>query len=144
MIHPGGRTVSRHCQKMEEWVVPQWLGWSSHSLAYEFTQLAKTSHTALQKLATKHFMATAPAFCYGPNPAECASLWIWTNPPLTYRCVANWIFAMRHQSLSFIRSWSESSRFLDGLKSWERGAGGREEKAVGKIWIPFITSLKIC
>ena len=42
-------------------------------------------------------MATALALCNGPNPAECASLWIWTNPPLTYHCVSNWIFAMRHQ-----------------------------------------------
>ena len=35
----------RNCQKTEELVVPQLLEWSSHSLAYEVTQLAKTSHT---------------------------------------------------------------------------------------------------
>ena len=33
-------------QKREEWVVPQWLGRSSRSLAYEFTPLAKPSQAA--------------------------------------------------------------------------------------------------
>ena len=36
---------SRHYQNTKEWVVPQLLKWSSHSLAYEFTQLTKTNHT---------------------------------------------------------------------------------------------------
>ena len=33
-------------KEMEEWVIPQWLGLSSHSLAYEFTPLAKPSQAA--------------------------------------------------------------------------------------------------
>ena len=37
----GARTVPRHCQKTEEWVVPQFLEWSSYLLACEITQLAK-------------------------------------------------------------------------------------------------------
>ena len=52
-------------------------------------------------------MATALALFNGPHPVECAFLWIWTNLPLSYCCVSNWIFAMRHQSMSFIRSWSQ-------------------------------------
>ena len=35
----------RNCQKTEELVVPQLLEWSSHSLAYEITELGKTNHT---------------------------------------------------------------------------------------------------
>ena len=38
-------TVPKHCQKTKEWVVPQLLEWSSHSLAYEITQPIKTNHT---------------------------------------------------------------------------------------------------
>ena len=110
----GDRRVPSHYQKTEEWVVSQWLGWSSHSLAYEFTQLTKTSHTILH----------GTLLCDGPYPVECASLWIWTNPPLTYHCVSYQIFAMRHESLSFIRSWSQAPWVLAGLKSWERGAEG--------------------
>jgi len=41
----GSRTVPRYCQVTEEWVVPQLLGWTFYSLAYEITQLAKTNHT---------------------------------------------------------------------------------------------------
>ena len=53
-------------------------------------------------------------------------------------------FSMRHQSLSFIRSWSQSSWVLPRLKSRERGAEGREEKAVGKnmSWNPLHNLLK--
>ena len=39
------RTGPSHCQKTEEWMVPWLLEWSSHSLANEITQLAKTNHT---------------------------------------------------------------------------------------------------
>ena len=35
-----------------EWVVPQWLGWFSHSLAYDFTKLEKTSHTTFHGHST--------------------------------------------------------------------------------------------
>ena len=37
----GAMKVPKHYQKTMEWVVPQLLEWSSHSLAYEFTQLTK-------------------------------------------------------------------------------------------------------
>ena len=40
----GARTVPNYCQKTQEWVVPQWLEWPSHSLAYEVTELGKTNH----------------------------------------------------------------------------------------------------
>ena len=117
----GGRTVPSHCQKTDEWVVPRWLGWPSHSLACEITQLKKTSHTT--------FHGPCTLLCDGPHPVECASLWIPTNTPLTYLCVSNWIFAVRHQSLSFIRSWSQASWVLARLKSWERGAEGHGGKS---------------
>ena len=108
--HPrGARTVPSHCQKTEEWVVPQLLGWSFHLLAYEFTQLTKPNHTK--------FHGGCTLLCDGPHPVGCASLWILTNPPLTYRCVSHWISAMRHQSLSFIRSWSQAPWVLARLKS---------------------------
>ena len=50
------------------------------------------------------------------------------------------------KSLRFIMSWNEALWVSAGLKSWERGAKGREEKAVGKKYqgIPFITCQKIC
>ena len=48
-------------KKMGEWVVPQWVGWSSHSLAYEFTLLAKPSQAAF----------------HDQYPVECSTyLWI--------------------------------------------------------------------
>ena len=57
---PGGTmTVSRHYQKTKESVVPQLLEWSSHSLAYEITQLIK-------KPTTPHSMATTLTLCDGP------------------------------------------------------------------------------
>ena len=135
----GGRTVPSHCQKTDEWVVPRWLGWPSHSLACEITQLKKTSHTT--------FHGPCTLLCDGPHPVECASLWIPTNTPLTYLCVSNWIFAVRHQSLSFIRSWSHRHHGF-----WPGSSPGRGElkdmggKAVWKMCrgLPFTTCQKIC
>ena len=118
------RTVVRHRQKTEEYVVPQWLGWSSHSLAYEFTQLLKTSH------ATFHGHSTCSL--WWPTPCGVCSSLNPNNPPLTYHCVSHWIFAMRHQSLNAIRSWSQAPWVLAGLKSQEREAEGQEEKTVIK------------
>ena len=40
-IPRGARIVPRRYQKTEEWAVPQLLEWSSHSLAYGFTQFRK-------------------------------------------------------------------------------------------------------
>ena len=44
--------VPSHCQKTKEQVVPQLLEWSSHSLAYKITQLAKTNHTTFHGCST--------------------------------------------------------------------------------------------
>ena len=100
------------------------LEWSSYSLAYEIIQLTKTNHT------TSHGHCTL--LCDNPDPVECASFWIRTNTLFTYCCVSNWIFAMRYQSLSFTRSWSQAPWVLAGLKSQEREAEGQEEKTVVK------------
>ena len=43
----------------------------------------------LKKLARLNSMVKALALCNGPHPAECVSLWILTNPPLTYRYVSH-------------------------------------------------------
>ena len=96
-----------------------------------------------QNLATTHSMAETFALCNSSHPTESPhpSLWILTNPPLKCHCVSHWIFAMRHQSLSFIKSWNQATWVLAGLKSNARGAEGWEGKAVGKTCqgIPFIT-----
>ena len=132
MTPRSGRTTPRHCQKMEEWMVPQCLGWSSHSLTYEFTPKAKPSHTA--------FHVETFALCNSPHPAECVSLWILTNP-ISYLSLCI--------SLNFCNETSEpelhyvlkpgTMGFGRGLKSWER-AEGWEGKAVGKTCreIPFM------
>ena len=101
---------------------------------------------SLQILARLNSTVEALAVCNGPHSLECASLWILTNPPLTYCCVSHWIFTMRHQSLIFIRSWSQASWVLARFKSQERGAEEQEEKAVEKTCqgIPFIACQKIC
>ena len=87
------RTVPRHCRKRGEWVVPQLLGWSFHSLAYEITQLLKTSHTT--------FHGPCTLLYDGPHPVHCASLWIWTNSPLIYYCLSLNFFAMRNEKPEF-------------------------------------------
>ena len=79
----GARTVPRHCQKTE-WVVLQLLEWSSHSLAYDITQAAKTNHTTSRGHHTHSL--------WWPTLLECAPLWIWTHLPPTYCWVSHWIF----------------------------------------------------
>ena len=106
---------------MEEWVVPQWF--DDPPTHYYVNSLS------LQNLARPHFMAKTLTLCNGPHPAECASLRILTNPPLTYCCVSNWIFAMRHQSLSFIMSWSRASCMSFG---WAQVPGERSWRTGGK------------
>ena len=73
-------TVPRHCQKTNEWMIPQLLEWSSHALAYEISQLTKTNHTT--------FHGHPYTFCDGTYSVDCASLWIRKNPPLIYCCVS--------------------------------------------------------
>ena len=124
-------TALRHYQKTEEWVIPQWLGWSSHSFANELTLLSKPSQATF----------------LGLYPVECGiSLWILTSLPLTYCFVSHWIFAMRHQSLSFIKSWSQASWVLVGLKPWERELKDRRKKQWKKTYqgIPFTACGKVC
>ena len=68
-----------------------------------------TNHTTFHSHCT--------LLCDGSHPVEYASPWIQTKPPLTYCSVSHRNFAMRHQSLSFIRSWSQALWVLAGLKS---------------------------
>ena len=56
------RIVPRHYQKTKEWMVPQSLEWSFHSLAYGITQFKKINHTTFYGLSDD------------PHPVECASL----------------------------------------------------------------------
>ena len=80
--------VPSHCQKTKEQVVPQLLEWSSHSLAYEITQLTKTNHT------TFHGLCTHPL--WWPKLLKCASFFTQTNlNPLNYCCVSHWIFCKK-------------------------------------------------
>ena len=86
--------------------------------------------SSLQKLTTT-FHGHCTLLSDGPHPVECASLWIRTNPPLTYHCVSHWIFAMRHQGLSFIKSWPGIMGFgwaqVPRERSWRTGG-----KSTGK------------
>ena len=98
--------VPRHCQKTKEWVVPRLLDRSPHPLAYEITQLRETPH----------FMAAGYNLCAGIYSVDCVSLWIQTNPLLTYCCVSQWIFLQWDiLNLSFIRPWNQAPWVLAGL-----------------------------
>ena len=92
-------------KEMEEWVVHQWLGWSSHSLAYEFTPLAKPSQAAFED----------------QYPVECSPFfWILTSLPLIYHFDCQWIFVMWPQSLNFIsfrQAWVPGESWRTGGKS---------------------------
>ena len=50
MTHPNVAGQLQGNVKRREPMVPQWLGWSSQSLAYEFTQLEKTNQTTFRGL----------------------------------------------------------------------------------------------
>ena len=104
---------------------------------------SKTMAPALA-LGMAHTLSMAPALALGngPHPEECASFWILTNPLLTYCFVYHWIFAMRHQNLSFIRSWSQVSWVLARLESQER-AEGQLYYALGDNIIPILLIRKL-
>ena len=85
------------------------------------THLQKTSHTTFHRLS----MMDHTVWCVLLSISEQIHL-------LSITVSLTEFFSMRHQSLSFIRSWSQSSCILPRLTSQERGAEGREEKAVGK------------
>ena len=104
-------------------MVPQFLEWSPHSLAYEITQLAKTN--------PPHSMATAFPFVMAHilwSMLLSESAQIHLLPMLSLTEFLQWDI----KSLSFIRSWSQTLWVLARLKSQEREAEGQEEKAVGK------------
>ena len=93
----GARTVPRHCQKTEEWVFPQLLGWSPHSLAYEITQLEKTNHTTFHGLCTCTLQwATPCGVCFSLNPHKSTSY--------LSLCLSLNFLQWDIKSLSFIRS----------------------------------------
>ena len=72
-IPRGTRTVPRHYQKTKDWVVPQLLEWSSHSLAYEITQLTKTNHTFLGCHTHPLWWHTVCGLCFSLNPNKSTS-----------------------------------------------------------------------
>ena len=116
----GGRTIPWHCQK-KECVVPQWLG-------VILPLISIWIH-----LAAKKFYSQSTYPLWWPTPCGvCFSL----NPNkfiiLTYRCVSHWIFARRHQSLSFIRSWSQASSVLAGLNPGREELKDERKKQWGK------------
>ena len=63
----------RHCQK--EWVAPQWLGWSSLSLTYEFTRKTYPDHIPWPEplpSAVAHTLKHG----FSLNPNKCASYFL--------------------------------------------------------------------
>ena len=91
--------------------------------------------TRSQKLTTPHAMA-ALTLCDGPHPVECSSLWILTNPPLTYHCIPHWIFLQWDiKSLSFIRSWSQAPWVLARLKSQSDTTEWHAWHRVPAMWV---------
>ena len=101
-------TVLRHYQKTKERVVPQLLEWSSHSLAYEVTQLIQNQpHHIPWPLHSPSVMAHTLGVCFP------------LNLPFTYCCVSQWIFffAVRHQELELHWSWNQATWVLTRLKS---------------------------
>ena len=81
MTHP---EVSGQFQNTKEWVVPQLLGWSSHSVAYEVTQLTKTNHITFHGHWTHPLQWPTPCgMCFSLN----------LNKSTSYLCyVSHWIF----------------------------------------------------
>ena len=76
---------------------------------------------------------------------ECASLWIWINPFLSYHFVSHWIpSVMRHLEPNFIRSWNQVKRVLTRFESQPCGCKSQAEfwlglspkQAFGWVWVP--------
>ena len=124
--HRNAKRVPGHGEKTKEWVVPQLLEWSAHSLAYEITQLRKTNHTIF------HGPNTHPL--RWPTPCGlCFSLKLNKSTSYLPLCLPLNFLQWDIKSLSLIRSWSQATWVLTRLKSWERGAEGWEGKAVRKM-----------
>ena len=99
-IPRGPRTVPRHYPKAKEWVVPQLLEWSSHSLAYEITEPLK--------LTTPHSMATTLTLFDGPHSC---SVFLSESEQIYFLpiTVSHWsILQWDIRNLSFIRSWNQA------------------------------------
>ena len=103
----GSMTIPRHHQKTKEWVVPQFLEWSSHSLAYEITKCTKTNHTF-------HGHHIHPLQWH----THSASLWTKHIYLLPVAVSLNEFFLQWDiKNLSFTRSWNQALWILGGLKS---------------------------
>ena len=74
-----------------------------------------------KKLATPHALAKALALCNGLHPAECASLYIRTNPPLTYHCSLTEFLQWD------IRAWASLGPEARHHGFWPDSSPGREE-----------------
>ena len=103
------KTVPRHCQKTEEWVVPLLLEWSSHSLTYEITQLTKMNHIP-QPLHSSSVMAHTLGVCLSLNPNKSTSY-------LLLGLSRNFFFLQWDiKNLNF--DWNQAPGILAGLQSW--------------------------
>ena len=122
-IPRGTRTVPRHYEKTKEWVVPQLLEWSSHSLAYEITQLRKTNHTTL------HGCSTCPL----PWPTTCGvcfSLNLNKSTSYLFLCLSLNFLQWDIKNLSFIRSWNQVPWFFAGFEFQPHGF-----KSQARFWL---------
>ena len=106
----GAMTVSRHYQKTKKWVVPQLLEWSSHSLTYEFTQLAKTNHAFHGHHIHPLWWHTLCGLCFSLNPNKSTSY--------LSLCLTEFFLQWDIKNLSFTRSWNQAPWALARLKSW--------------------------
>ena len=105
----GAMTVSRHYQKTKKWVVPQLLEWSSHSLTYEFTQLAKTNHAFHGHHIHPLWWHTLCGLCFSESEQ------IYLLP--TAVSLTDLFLQRDIKNLSFFRSWYQALYILAGLKS---------------------------
>ena len=103
-------TVPRHYQKMKELVVPQLLGCSSHSLAYEATQLIKTNHiTFYGHHIHPLWWHTLCGLCFSLNLNKSASY--------LSLCLSLNILQWDIKNLTFIRWWNQTTWVLAEFKS---------------------------
>ena len=97
--HRGDRIVPGCYQKTKEWLVPQLLEWSSHSLAYEITQLSKTNHTTFPGHCTLWWLMPC-GVCFSLN----------LNKSTSYLslCLSLNSFCNDIKNPNFIRSWNQA------------------------------------
>ena len=123
-------TVPSHCQKTKECCGPIPGNLHPFPKIVEITLplIVIWNYPAHKKLTTSHFVATR-ALCDGPHFVECASLWIWINPFLTYHF---WWYLL--SLTEFFLWWDVKNEGF--IKSWD-GACDLNEKTVGfsPIWV---------